>query len=62
MTLKELEHEEKYCYSLEEDTLQKLAMAKTDNEKKFLKSHLCDIRGRQADIRNLTLMNLKTEK
>jgi len=60
MTLKELEQQENYCYSLEEDTLRQLAMARTDNEKKFLRGHLCDIRGRQSDVRNQRL-KLKTE-
>jgi hypothetical protein len=61
MRLQELEQLQEYNYSLEEDTLQKLSMAKTDTEKKFLRTHLCELRGIQSDLRRVRLTQLKTE-
>jgi hypothetical protein len=61
MRLQELEQLQEYNYSLEEDTLQKLSMAKTDNEKRFLRGYLCEIRGKQSDLRQVRLTQLKTE-
>lgn len=61
MRLQEIEKLQDYVFSLEEDTLQKLSMAKTDNEKRFLKGYLFEIRGKQSDLRGVKLTLLKTE-
>ena len=55
MTLGELEIREQNYYIMEDDRLRRLSTAKTDEEKKFLRSQLCEIRGMQSDLRDKRL-------
>ena len=55
MNLGELEISEQNYYIMEDDRLRRLSTAKTDEEKKFLRSQLCEIRGRQSDLRDKRL-------